>query len=251
ALSSRRGTASSASGARSTSWRASSFRWWQMRATSIVFRRELAAYLRSPVGYIVAALVLLIDGILFQAMALGGGRRLSAEVLRQFFYFGSGTTMIAAVALSVRLIAEERQLGTMVLLHTSPIRDVEIVAGKFLAAWTFLAAITLATLYMPLLILVHGKITFAHAAVGYPGRPLPPSPPLPAAAPARPVRPAGGGGCARGRVLPLFPPPRGPPPAAQAGGRRPRPLRAALHPVHERRPPPAGRRLLSGDDLLL
>lgn len=139
-----------------------------MRAISIVYRRELAAYLRSPVGYVVAAVVLAIHGLLFQAMALSGSK-LSADVLRQFFYFGSGTTMIAAVALSVRLIAEERQQGTMVLLHTSPIRDVEIVAGKFLAAWTFLIAITLATAYMPLLILVHGEISFAQVAVGYLG----------------------------------------------------------------------------------
>jgi len=140
-----------------------------MRAASIVFRRELGAYLRSPVGYIVAALVLLIDGILFQGMALGGARKLSAEVLRQFFYVASGTTMIAAVALSIRLIAEERQQGTMVLLHTSPIRDVEIIAGKFLSAFVFLAGITLATVYMPLLILVHGKIAFAQVVVGYLG----------------------------------------------------------------------------------
>jgi ABC-2 type transport system permease protein len=140
-----------------------------MRGASIIYRRELGAYLRSPVGYIVAALVLLIDGILFQGMALGGGRKLSAEVLRQFFYFASGTTMIAAVALSVRLIAEERQQGTMVLLHTSPVRDVEIVLGKFLSAFTFLAGITLASVYMPLLILVNGKISFGQVAVGYLG----------------------------------------------------------------------------------
>lgn len=139
-----------------------------MAATSIIYRRELGAYLRSPVGYLVAALVLLIDGILFQGMALGG-RKLSAEVLRLFFYFSSGTTMIAAVALSVRLLAEERQQGTMVLLHTSPVRDAEIVAGKFLSAFTFLGGITLVSVYMPLLILVHGKIAFAQVAVGYLG----------------------------------------------------------------------------------
>jgi ABC-2 type transport system permease protein len=136
---------------------------------SIVYQRELGAYLRSPVGYIVAALVLLLDGILFQSLALGAGSRLSAEVLRQFFFYASGTTMIAAVALSVRLIAEERQQGTMVLLNTSPIRDFEIVLGKYLAALTFLAAITVASIYMPLLILVHGKVSFAQIAVGYLG----------------------------------------------------------------------------------
>jgi ABC-2 type transport system permease protein len=140
-----------------------------VRATKIIFLRELSAYVRSPVGWIVAALVLLLDGILFQGMALGAGRKLSAEVLRQFFYFSSGTTMIAAVALSIRLLAEERQQGTMVLLNTSPIRDVEIVAGKFLSAFVFLAGITLLTAYMPLLILVRGKISFAQVAVGYVG----------------------------------------------------------------------------------
>jgi len=42
-----------------------------MRATGIIFRREFRAYTRSPMGYIVAAVVLLLDGILFYALALG------------------------------------------------------------------------------------------------------------------------------------------------------------------------------------
>jgi len=59
-------------------------------------------------GYIIAAAVLLVDGILFNAFALGAQQdKHSAEVLSDFFYFSSGTTMIAAVFLSMRLIAEE------------------------------------------------------------------------------------------------------------------------------------------------
>src|SRR5207244_12490066 len=76
---------------------------------------------------------------------------------------------IAAVALSVRLIAEERQQHSMVLLNTSPVRDVEIVLGKFLAAFVFLAGMILISLYMPLLIKVHGKVSFWQIAVGYIG----------------------------------------------------------------------------------
>src|SRR5687767_3855414 len=100
-----------------------------MGATSIIFKRELSAYLRSPVGYVVAALLLLIDGVMFQNFALGRGQQLSANVLRVFFEWTSGITMIAAVILSIRLISEERQQHTIVLLNTSPVRDVEIVIG--------------------------------------------------------------------------------------------------------------------------
>lgn len=140
-----------------------------MRATSIIFRRELGAYLRSPVGYVIAALLLLVCGILFQAQALGGGKQLSADVLRRFFQFSSGTTVVMAIALSIRLIAEERQTHTLILLNTSPVRDAEIIAGKFLAAFVFLSGVVLLSLYMPLLILVNGKITVSQVAVGYVG----------------------------------------------------------------------------------
>ncbi len=142
-----------------------------MGATGIIFRREFRAYTKSPMGYIVAAVVLLLDGILFYGMALGPrwGERLSGEVLQGFFYNASGMTAIAAVALSIRLIAEERQAGTLLLLDTSPVRDWEIVLGKFLSALAFLGAITVATVYIPLLILVNGKIAMGHILVGYLG----------------------------------------------------------------------------------
>ena len=77
--------------------------------------------------------------------------------------------MIAAIALSIRLVAEERQSNSMVLLNTSPVRDVEIVLGKFLAAFVFLAGMLLLSVYMPLLIKVHGKVTLSQIAVGYLG----------------------------------------------------------------------------------
>jgi len=139
-----------------------------MPATSIIFRRELASYLRSPVGWIIAASALLIEGILFQAWGLSRAM-LSADVLRQFFYTMSGVTMITAIILSIRLVAEERQSYSLVLLNTSPVSDVSIVAGKFLAALVFLAGILALSIYMPLLIQVNGKLTTSQILVGYLG----------------------------------------------------------------------------------
>jgi len=135
----------------------------------LIARRELGAYFKGWTGYIIAALVLLIDGILFNAWAMGEGERRSSEVLQQFLYVTSGLVMIIGPLLSMRLIAEEKQTGTIALLASSPVRDREIILGKYLSALAFLAVIVLATVYMPLLIMVNGKISFGHMAAGYLG----------------------------------------------------------------------------------
>jgi len=140
-----------------------------MRIVWLVLWRELAAYFRSYTGYVIIAVVLLVDGLLFNVYALGGGAKYSAEVLRQFFYFSSGTTMIASIFLTMRLLAEERQLGTMVLYTTAPINDGQVVLGKFLSAFLFLSLLTGLTLYMPLLIFVNGKVTAGQIGSGYLG----------------------------------------------------------------------------------
>lgn len=138
------------------------------RNVFLIARRELMAMVGTMTGWVILAAVLAVDGLLFNAYALEGIRR-SADVLTRFFYFSSGTTMVAAIFVSMRLLAEERQAGTLPLLYASPVQDVEIVLGKFVAGWTFLCGLTLLTAYMPLLILVHGKVSLGHLAAGYLG----------------------------------------------------------------------------------
>jgi ABC-2 type transport system permease protein len=139
-----------------------------MRATSIIYRRELGTYLRSPYGWVIASVLLLLFGLLFQGFAMSG-EMLSAYVLERFFYVASGIPLVGGVLLSFRLLSEERQNHSMVLLNTSPIRDSEIVLGKFLAALTFLAIVLALSVYMPILIKVNGKITAAQVVIGYLG----------------------------------------------------------------------------------
>ena len=139
-----------------------------MNRAIVLTRRELGAYVRSPLGAAIIAAVLLIDGILFYWQALTE-KLLSAEVLEQFFYNASGTTMIAGIVLSMRLLAEERQLGTFTLLNTAPLSDSDIVLGKYIAAILMLGLMTLLTFYMPLLIFVNGKVSIGHIVVGYLG----------------------------------------------------------------------------------
>jgi ABC-2 type transport system permease protein len=135
----------------------------------LIARRELAGYLRTLSGYVVIAVILALNGLFFNAYALGGASKRSAEVLSQFFYYSSGFTIVASVFISMRLLAEERQTGTLPLLYSSPLRDRDIVLGKYLAGLTFLGLYVLCTLYMPLLVLVNGKVSFGHVAAGYLG----------------------------------------------------------------------------------
>jgi ABC-2 type transport system permease protein len=139
-----------------------------MKPALLIARRELGFYLGSWTGYIIIAIVLFLDGVLFNVFAVPGDKR-SAQVLHDFFYVASGVTMIASALIAMRLIAEEREIGTINLLYSSPVRDGEIVAGKFLGAFAFLAVMTLPTVYMPAMIMIHGKVSYGHVAGGYLG----------------------------------------------------------------------------------
>lgn len=140
-----------------------------MRSILLLARREIAAYLNTAWGYAILASVLMIDGLFFNAFAMGNKARYSAEVLEDFFYFSSGTTMIAGLLLTMRLIAEERQTGTLVVLETAPISERQVVLGKYLGALGFLTLVTALTVYMPVLIQVNGKVSWEQIAAGYLG----------------------------------------------------------------------------------
>jgi len=140
-----------------------------MREIVLLARRELSAYLNTSWGYAILLVMLVLDGLMFNAFAMTNQARFSADVLEDFFFYSSGTTMIAGVLLTMRLLAEERQTGTMVLLQLAPINEAQIVIGKFLGAFGFLSIITLLTIYMPILIEVNGKVSWGQIGAGYLG----------------------------------------------------------------------------------
>ena len=139
-----------------------------MNAALLIARRERGNYFRTWTGWIIIATVLFVDGLLFNAFAMGTDKK-TTDVLSQFFFFSSGVTIIASLFIAMRLLAAEREAGTVNLLYSSPIRDGEIVAGKFLSAFAFLSVMLLASLYMPLLLMTAGKISLGHVFAGYVG----------------------------------------------------------------------------------
>lgn len=135
----------------------------------LVARRDFGAHLHGYTGWLILSGVLFIVGLAFEIFGLGSTAKYSHEVLEKFFWamFGLGAT--ASVLFTMGSIAEERQMGTDVLLHTAPIKEWEIVFGKYLATMGMLALFMLLSTYMPALIFVHGKVSYTHIAVGYLG----------------------------------------------------------------------------------
>lgn len=118
-----------------------------MKNIGFIYKRELSAYFNSIVAYIVVILFLIITGALFW---LSYFQEVNVLSMRSFFAQAPLFLAFFAPAITMGLFAEEKRSGTLELLMTMPVRDFDIVAGKFLAAVTLLAVVFVMTLVYPL-----------------------------------------------------------------------------------------------------
>ncbi len=132
-----------------------------------VFRKELRSYFNSLVAYVVIVVFLAILGWFF------ANNLFLNNVASLYIVFDSPLAkilfLVIAPAITMRLIAEERKSGTIELLTTKPIRDVEIILGKFFAAWCVLGAALLPTLLYVITMAVLGSIDIGAIISGYIG----------------------------------------------------------------------------------
>lgn len=140
-----------------------------MKGVLLVARRDFWAYVNTVWGWAILALALLIDGLFFNVFALTNTAKYSADVLEMFVYLTSGVALAASVFITMRLFAEERQTGTIILLDSSPLSEMQIVLGKYLSGMAFLTLFAACTAYMPAMIFVNGKVSPEQIAVGYLG----------------------------------------------------------------------------------
>ena len=125
-----------------------------MRNIWTISAKELRSYLSSPMAYVVTAIFLVLSGTFFSSYL--AGTRYSDTSLRGFLSVAQYLILLFSAVLSMRLVAEERKLGTWELLLTVPVRDVEIIVGKFLGSLAVLAGMLALTLYYPVLLVVFG-----------------------------------------------------------------------------------------------
>ena len=134
----------------------------QIRTIAI---KEFKDYFISPIAYIVIALFLIVTGWFFFSTFFIYGR----ADLRDFFNLLPMTFSFFIPAITMRLFAEEKNVGSYETLLTMPVSFTHIAIGKFLAATLFAAAMLLPTLSYPLFIATLGELDPGPVIGGYIG----------------------------------------------------------------------------------
>jgi ABC-2 type transport system permease protein len=136
-----------------------------MRSLWVIAKRELYAYFISPIAYLVAAAFLFLCGLFF----LGGITRWQDATLESMFGSLSIVLIFVAPVLTMRLLSRERDVGTIELLLTAPVRDWEVIAGKFLASFLYyLGLVAITGLYLIVLV-AYGDPDLGTIGAGYLG----------------------------------------------------------------------------------
>jgi ABC-2 type transport system permease protein len=108
-----------------------------MSTVVAIFRREFASYFATPLALVFLVIFLWLAGAL--PLQMGGFFETGQADLQRFFFFHAFLYLLLVPAVAMRLWAEERKTGALELLLTQPVTLWQAVAGKFLAAWAFLA----------------------------------------------------------------------------------------------------------------
>jgi ABC-2 type transport system permease protein len=126
-----------------------------MRNIWTIAKREYDNYFNSPLAYVVAFAILMPIGIYFSLImfvssqqAMQGGPAPESTPINWLFVF---LMIFLSPALTMRLLSDEARMGTLELLLTAPIRDFELVAGKWLGAFLFVLSVAALTLVFPII----------------------------------------------------------------------------------------------------
>jgi len=154
-----------------------------MRNIWIIFKKELHGYFVSPIAYLLLTMFALIFGYFFwSAVAYFAYVGIESQMQGQSYPMNINEMVIrpllsnAAVIglffipmITMRLFAEEKKTGTIELLATSPVRDIEIILGKWLAALALYVCLLVFTAINFAFLFKYGNPDWKPLAIGYLG----------------------------------------------------------------------------------
>jgi len=140
-----------------------------MRNLFAIAKREIQSYLVSPIAYLVIAAFLLITGLYFWLVLGYMVRSGVAPSMRYSIEFMVLVFVFAVPLLTMRLLAQERRMGTLELILTSPVQEWELVMGKFLGGLVLYLMMVVPTLLHPLVLEIFGNPDWGPIWSGYLG----------------------------------------------------------------------------------
>ena len=154
-----------------------------MRNVFIIWRKEMRSYFVSPVAYLLLAMFAVIFGFFFwnilgyfvftgmesQMRGEMFPMNLNEQVIRPLLSNVGVIGLFFIPMITMRLFSEEKRSGTIELLVTSPIRDGEIIFGKWLAALTLYGVLLLLTALNFIFLFKYGNPDWKPLAIGYLG----------------------------------------------------------------------------------
>ena len=134
-----------------------------MRNSFGIAKKEINSYFSSPMAYLIGAVFLVLTGVFFAQYLLAT----QEASMKGFFSPASFFLLLISPVITMRLIAEEQKMGTLELLLTSPVTDLQVVVGKFLASMAMIMGMLLLTLYYFVLLIWVGSPDLGPVATGY------------------------------------------------------------------------------------
>ncbi|MBI3395607.1 MAG: ABC transporter permease [Spirochaetia bacterium] len=137
-----------------------------------VYLRELRNYFNTPIGYVFAITCLFFNflffflGIFDLVPAFWDAKTAS---IRSYMNLLPVTFILMVPAISMRIWAEERKSGTIELLRTLPLREIDLVSAKFLAAWTYVSGIIFASIPLTIWVWIMGNMDVGTTVAMYLG----------------------------------------------------------------------------------
>ena len=115
-----------------------------------IAKREFRSYFDAPLAYVVICLSFLVLGAFFFLVGGGFWQVDRATVSRMFELAPYGLAFLVVPVITMRLVAEEKRSGTLEMLITLPVRDSDVILGKYLGALGMLLVLVLMTAIYPL-----------------------------------------------------------------------------------------------------
>jgi len=152
-----------------------------MRNVLAIAHKELRSYFSSPMAYIIIGFFALPFGVFFylyldafvrqgmQMAEMGGAMNVNQQVIRYVLQNASVIILFIMPMITMRTYSEEKRSGTIELLLTSPVTDLEIILGKFFGALALYVAMLLVTLLYIAILFVYGSPEWRPLVAGYLG----------------------------------------------------------------------------------